>query len=484
MMKKNIVKSAAGILAVLSLSITGCSKFLDINENPTRIVDLDPSYLLPSAQANAGMVVGNHFQVYGGLWAQYWAQDISSSQYRTIEQVNLDPSSFDRPWQFLYAGGLQDLQVIIDKANTKRLEQYAGVAYLMKAYEFQLLTDAFGDIPLTDALKGGSAEVLAPKYDAQKQVYDSIFAWIDRGYNLIDPAAVAGGRPGTDDLVFGGNMANWRAFGNTLKLRAYLRLSAVDAAKAEAGVKSLQGATFLTSDAKITYVTTGGSQNPLYAEIVGLGRTQNLVASKTNVDQMNALGDPRVGVFYEPNPDTTGIVGIPQGSYRSQWEYLFSIPGTAVGASAQKAASATAPVKFISAAESYFLQAEGVARGWLTGDAKALYQSGITASFTAYSVTPGTYITTQVAAFPAAAVDQIKAIITQKYFAMCGNQNFEAWTEWRRTGYPDFFVRSQASILAAGLMPQRFLYPNAEITRNPNFPGAKLATDKVWWDAN
>jgi len=141
-------------------------------------------------------------------------------------------------------------------------------------------------------------------------------------------------------------------------------------------------------------------------------------------------------------------------------------------------------VKFMSSYESYFLQAEAVARGWMTGDATTLYQKGITASFTAYNAVPGTYITTQVAAFPATKAAQIGAIITQKYFAMACNQGFEAWTEWRRTGYPTFFVTPVVSSLPAGTFPARFLYPNTELTRNPNFPGAKLITDKVWWDVN
>jgi hypothetical protein len=139
----------------------------------------------------------------------------------------------------------------------------------------------------------------------------------------------------------------------------------------------------------------------------------------------------------------------------------------------------------MSAAESYFLQAEAAARGWLAGDVRALYEQGITASFASYDVTPGAYITTAVAAFPATGLAaQLKAIITQKYFAMNGNQGFEAWSEWRRTGYPDFFVQSVESSLTPGQFPQRFLYPNTELTRNPNFPGAKVVTDKVWWDAN
>ena len=75
----------------------------------------------------------------------------------------------------------------------------------------------------------------------------------------------------------------------------------------------------------------------------------------------------------------------------------------------------------------------------------------------------------------------MKAIITQKYYAMCGFQGFEAWTEWRRTGYPTFFVTSAGSTIAAGEFPLRMLYPNSELTSNLNYPGTVLINVPVWW---
>ncbi|HEY0610695.1 MAG TPA: SusD/RagB family nutrient-binding outer membrane lipoprotein, partial [Chitinophaga sp.] len=250
-----------------------------------------------------------------------------------------------------------------------------------------------------------------------------------------------------------------------------------------AGILALQGKPFLTEDAKISYSQTGGNQNPLNAEMIGLGGTQNLVASATCVNAMKALKDPREIVFYRRVPATGIVTPVPQGSFNTTPTVTISTPSYVVGARANDPLSALAPVKFISAAESYFLQAEAVVRGYLTGDARTLYQEGIAASFASYEIDPGTYITDVVAAWPAATEQQIIAIITQKYFAMCGNQGFEAWTEWRRTGYPTFFVRSQASVLGAGIFPQRMLYPNTEITRNSNFPGLKTVTVKMWWDA-
>ena len=490
MMKKHIFKATAGVLTALSITLAGCSKFLDVNDNPNQTTEALPSLVLPSAQAAIGIVLGNTYQVYGSMWSQYWTQNRSSSQYKIIDQFLLQGSGFDRPWQLLYADGMQDLQIIINQANSEPVKQYAAAAMILKAYELQMLTDAFGDIPMKEALQGEQLN-LNPHYDSQEVVYDSIFALIDRGLSLLDENSEY--IPGAEDLIFGSDVPavhalwvpKWTAFGNTLKLRAYMRLSEVNAAKAQAGIATLAGATFLTEDAKISYTSVGGNQNPLFAEMVGLGRTQNLVASETAVNQMKALSDPRLLAFYQNAAGTTTVNPIPQGSFNvpPTATYPLSLPSPNTGAAPRSATSALAPVKFISAAEAYFLQAEAAARGWLAGDARALYGQGITASFTSYNVTPGAYISTAVAAFPATGLAaQVEAIITQKYFAMNGNQGFEAWSEWRRTGYPDFFVRSVESSLPAGQFPARFLYPNTELTRNPNFPGAKVVTDKVWWD--
>ncbi|MGY0039632.1 SusD/RagB family nutrient-binding outer membrane lipoprotein [Pedobacter sp. NJ-S-72] len=77
---------------------------------------------------------------------------------------------------------------------------------------------------------------------------------------------------------------------------------------------------------------------------------------------------------------------------------------------------------------------------------------------------------------------KIKAIITQKYYAMCGFQGFEAWTEYRRTGYPDFLVISVAAAgQGATKRPERMIYPNSEAIYNANFPGNVDIFTPVWW---
>lgn len=482
-MKRFKINIAAIVLGLATISFAGCKKFLDINENPNLPIEADPALLLPSAQAAIANALGNELQIYGGYWAQYWTQSPSASQYISLDRYSVNASSFDRIWRMMYSDALQDLQVIQQKNQAEpQYSQYSAIAYILKAYEFQLLADAFGNVPLTEAAQTGNTN---PHYDTQEQVYDSIINYLDKGLAQIDPNADI--IPGSEDLIFAGDLEQWRRFANTLKLRTYLRLSQVAPEKAEAGIQAMQtaNATFLETDAAIQYSQVGGNQNPLFSEILGLGRTQNIVASKTVVDNMNRNNDPRASLFYEPIEGQ--IIGLAQGAFDTITTALpYSIPTAIVGAKGLDDKSALAPVKFISAAESYFLQAEAAARGWWTGgNARSLFESGIAASFDSYSIgsQSAAYIASAAdAQWPAGETPQLKAIITQKYYAMCGNQSFEAWTEWRRTGYPDFFQLSLATTLGGNLYPLRLLYPNTELNQNGNFPGLELVTTPVWWD--
>src|SRR6476620_1872313 len=186
--KNKFLGLAAGVAL---LTATGCKKFLDVNKNPNLPTTATDNLLLPSTQAAIAMAVGNNLQVIGSLYSQYWTQNPSSSQYKTIEQYNPEPASFDRVWGILYNDALQDIKLLEQSRNPN----YVGIALIEKAYAFQLLTDAFGDIPLKEALEGN--QVLSPHYSPQAEVYDSIFSWAKRGISLVGTSTIY---PGTDDL--------------------------------------------------------------------------------------------------------------------------------------------------------------------------------------------------------------------------------------------------------------------------------------------
>jgi hypothetical protein len=473
---------------VAAVGFSGCKKFLAVNDNPNNPDNATPTLLLPTTEAAISQVIGNQFQVFGNIWSQYWTQSPVASQYKSIDQYAPLNTDFDRSWLNLYRVALINADLII-KNNGAGLENVKGIAYLMKAYSYQVATDAFGDVPLSQALQ--PTVYPNPVYDKQQAVYDSIFMYINKAMPLLKASSVS---PGAQDMIYNGDMTKWVAFANTLELRAYLRLSNVDPATAQAGITALYktNPTFLTVDASITYTSTGGNENPFYNEATSptLGKIQNVVASSTVVDQFKTNDDPRLGKFYtlfiDKKAPVDSLESIPQGGYNSYSNKKVSPPSPLVGGQANDPASATAPVKLISAAESYFLQAEAVARGWATGSATTLYTQGIQASFTATGAGDATTYTATApdglkALTTAVTVnDKVKAIITQKYYAMCGFQGFEAWNEWRRTGYPKLDP-SVASTIDPGKMPLRMLYPNSELTSNLHFPGSIPITTPVWW---
>ncbi|HEY4110780.1 SusD/RagB family nutrient-binding outer membrane lipoprotein [Puia sp.] len=479
----NILKRIAlfAFPAILLLS-SGCKKFLNVNQDPNHLVAAQPDQLLPTVQAAIGVALGDDLYPYGNIWSQYFTQSAVASQYKTIDQYLQVNADFNYAWQHLYQSALINTQLMItNSTGNAALTQYLAIGDVLKAYSLQLATDAFGDIPVSQALQGSDNK--NPSYDPQATVYDSIFALIEKGKALMsdtDPNA-----PTSPDLIFQGDMDSWIAFANTLELRAYLRLSQIDPARAEAGVKALyaSNASFLNANAEMTYTSTGGNQNPFYIKEVALGKTVNLAASKTVVDAFVRNNDPRQFAVFTLLDSTDTVTYLPQGSFAQNINTITSTPSPLVAGDPQNAKSALAPVILISAAESNFLQAEAVSRGWASGSASTLFTQGIKASFASDGIpdSAAAYIASAPdAQFPAGAADQLKVIITQKYYAMCGSQGFEAWTEWRRTGYPDFLVTSAAA--GGRTFPLRFLYPQSELTGNLKYPGTVPETTPVWWD--
>jgi hypothetical protein len=470
------------LFVVPLLLSTGCKKFLAVNTDPNSSAIAAPATLLPTVEASIAVALGDDYYPFGNIWAQYFTQSAVASQYKVIDQYLQLNSDFNYAWNHLYESALINNQLMIDSSLGNGMKiQYLAIGYVLKAYTLQLTTDAFGDIPLSEALQGVANK--NPVYDKQANVYDSVFSLCEQGKALMNNSDPY--NPGAADLIFQGDMDQWVAFANTLELRAALRLTQVAPAAAQAGVAALYaaGASFLSSNAQITYSSTGGNQNPFYIKEVALGETVNLVASQTVISAFVRNNDARQFVLFVPLAGADTITYLAQGSFAQNTNEVCSTPSALVAGNPQDPNSALAPVLLISAAESNFLQAEAVSRGWGQGSAAALFTAGINASFATDGIpdSAASYLLNAPdAQFPAATSAQLQAIITQKYYAMCGSQGFEAWTEWRRTGFPNFFVPSAAS--SGRPFPLRFLYPQSELTGNLSYPGTVPETTPVWWD--
>ncbi|MDQ7949972.1 MAG: SusD/RagB family nutrient-binding outer membrane lipoprotein, partial [Pedobacter sp.] len=469
-----------------------------------------PELVLPAALAKTGEVVNNDLNILGNLLAGNWGQSPDLLYYLEQETYQFTPSTYNKTWTTLYAGALNDLKYVETEATSSGKRNAAAIAKIIEAYTFQVLVDTWGDVPYTEALKGTS--VINPKYDKAEDVYDRILELIDAGIASINTTATAD-EPGAGDIVFGDadvavSMAKWRRFANTLKLRVLLRQSLIPgrATKVAAGFATLAGQTFLGADESAGvnpgYVNQEDKANPLYNEIgyEVTGTTKDTFdatrANKYAVDFLIANADPRLNLLYKPaatpaNP-AQPYVGVYPGTTATPTakQFNFSPIGTGVLSPVD---GFTKSAYLLTSAESFFLQAEAYLKGYLPGGAAAAqtaYQQGMQESFkllgstaaaaTAYYTGSNQPLVNWAAA--TTANRQFEAIITQKWVANNGLNGFEAWTEYRRTGFP-INIPVGLNNISSGKLPLRIPYPLNEVqTNSGNVPVIDIFNTKIFWE--
>lgn len=497
-----------------------CKKYLDINTNPNQATSATPELILPQSLTYTAGVV-NSYNSYGaqtGLYAAnaggYGGFGESITYNYTTANTGLWGTTYDN---------LEDYQAIFNKTEAQPVYDYFnGVARIMKVYEFQLLVDAFNDIPYESALQGSNN--LTPAYTAGKDIYKDLASQLDSGIaKLNSGAAVPGVAPlANADVLFGGNTAKWKQFANTLKLRLIIR----GGDKVAFVNKTFSSDGFLTSDALINpgYTRDNGKQNPAW-NTWAYGYTGSAANKAWMPSEFifgfydgHSLKDSARGaaIFYKyPN---TGInqLGVESSSLTSSPTGSFWFSGTDRDGKSNgsqlgilKGPNAGQPVML--AAESYFLQAEGNLKGILsTGDPATFFNMGITAAFNYTFQLPdktvgvnvdnlvadykvnnsGSYLVNYALASTDAQKEE--AIITQKFIALNFIHGQEGWNEYRRTHYPAIvsggtgyqtFASTVSESTRPDKLPTRIMYPVSEGTYNgKNVPtGIAPFSSLIFW---
>jgi hypothetical protein len=479
------------IACTIAFAASGCKKALDINRDPNNptVEQGTPQLIFPSAVIGTAAIVGGDLAVVGGIWGEYLTQANASNQYKYIDAYDINTNTIlnGNVYTTLYANGLKNYQAVIDKANAAQDWNFYLMGTVMKAYTVQVLVDLYDKVPYSEALQG--INNLTPKFDDGYAIYVDLLKNLDSAL-AKNFAATSNSVVGEEDLLFQGDMNKWKQFANTLELKMYLRMINAKPAEAQAGVQKLynRNAQFLTSDAGVFgFKDIPGQSNPLYEQNVRqLNVGTNLRASYTFVSWLRANNDPRiVSYFGAANPNS-----IHQGDY--------------LGTTATYNTAAVFverpddPVIFLSAAESYFLQAEARERYYGGAGAKALYDLGVLEAFASVGQNGTSFIAPGGAyEYPSGSLQQkLQAIITQKWASFPYGVHFiEGWFERNRTGIPlsssvystdaayvpGRFVTSKNSVLPAGQFPKRFPYPRAATSTNPNTPAIVPVTTPVWW---
>jgi hypothetical protein len=469
------------ILLATALAVSSCTKELEkVNINPNASENAQPDYLLTaSIKTTADAYWGTASTMNSSLlFVQHWAK----IQYTEEDRYVFSNTSFQSLWTTAYSQSITNLNKIIELGEAQNNPNYKGVALVLRSWVFQLLTDAYGDIPYHQA--GNIDQYITPAYDSQKDVYLGLLEDLKSARTLLDPA----GKTIAGDVLYNGNIARWQKLANSLRLRIALRIADKEPEAAKGVLEELasEGASFISDvadNAQLVYQASP-NQNPVNA----LFETRDdYRVSKSIVDKLIQLNDPRLPVYVsKTQTGSAPFVGVPNGLTTSEASNLGFARTSKPGA---YFTAAQAPAVLITWAEVLFLRAEAAARGFTTEDAAALYGQGIKASLKQYGISEAdvnTYLARPEIQYDA--TNFRRSIGEQKWIALYG-QGLEAFAEWRRLDYP----RLPAAVAGVlnGQMPVRFIYPGTEQSLNgTNYKqavarqGTDALTTKLWFDAN
>jgi hypothetical protein len=462
----------AALACVVAFAAACDDGLTDLNVNPNEPVDVGAEYLFTNAvEASVTRTTGASLNLdLVGLWVQHYAE----TRYTEEDRYELSDSKVQTHWSGFWAGPLEDFTEVAAKGREANRPNVEGMGVVMRAWTLQVVTDLWGDVGYAEALQGrtpGSANTVA--YDPQQQVYAGLLGELRTASGRFSPGGV---RMGNADLIYRGDPAKWAKFANSLRLRLAMRMSQADADAARTEFAAALAAGVFTSNADnavLWYIDDGVDVHPFHAYYRS---APTHAISATLVDTLARNADPRLPVYAQPN-NTGEFRGMPNGVVADPPLDPISRIGTFF-------IRANAPSYLMTYAEVLFLQAEAVERGWISGDAAALYRQAITAHMLQVGVAQAAidaYL-----AQPEVAYSGLAGIGVQKWIALFGN-GVEAYAEWRRTGYPALTAGPDA--LNDGRIPVRLPYPSSESSLNAAAveaakarQGGATLNSPVWWD--
>ena len=495
------MKKLAYIALVLLGLLTACTaNFEDINSNPNAPETVPGSLLLPSLIIEPAQMQGNLGWEDGNISMQI----VAVNNFTTFDQMGWGGQT--GVWNLLYRG-IRDAQNLIDIADQNGNADFKAVAMIMRAWMGGLLTDLFGDVPFTEANRAKEGN-FTPAYDRQEDVYNAILADLEEAADLL---GTGGGISG--DLLYDGNLDQWRKFAHSLRIRYLMRL------EEKRGGNSIGAAIqqiidnepvfeALEDGASIPYLGTAPNQSPRHTGRVG-GFDEHRLSQKAE-ERMKAIDDPRLFVYYRPigNPDslatyfdaaTLSQVQANSGMNKSAFKDFFTslytegpeavrpyyplfkgLPnglseGNAINFNGSRQNQSRlgeilrelpngVSMHFMTYAELQFILAEAAQKGYISGDAEVYYLNGIQAAFDMYGITPHpSYFTQEGVALASDNETALDQIALQKWMSLfvCG---FEAYFDWRRTGRPA--IEPGPDNVNNNRVPLRFIYPDDEQALN------------------
>jgi hypothetical protein len=530
---KNINKVILyGLVAMVPLAGCDTEDLHDLNRNPQAVTQISPNFIFTAAQlgtasggsAGDNRIIDGRANIgYTGFWIQQMGGvgtggNSSGNVYNEFFEAN------EAPWNFFYGDALKNISEVMRTtgpggAFEGQHNNARQAARILRVLNFHRLTDFYGAIPYSDALQGLAAGVFYPTYDKQSEIYPDLLRELEEAAASFTPATPQGFNQA--DLVYNGDVDQWRRFAYSLMLRLAMRVSNVAPQLANEYVTKAVAGGVMQSNAD-NYVVPMAEGPSLWINQNGISRalwpgdgSGEAFLSETLVNWLKgnptttADMDPRLMIYaggignwnpqgwFPANTNPLDQRGIPAGSDQQRLDQAAGRPVLVADEFSRINPLLLAredPYVLMNYAEVAFLQAEALERGigtGIQGSVQQWYENGVRAAMQMWTVfDPSLAVSdAQVNAYLAARPFQpgnALPMIYQQLWASKFLNFWEAWSDWRRTGYPQLTPVVHPAGMTNGIIPRRFRYPNQEAAVNDNFQAGAtqpdLLTTRVWWD--
>lgn len=514
------------LAAAIVIGFGSCKKdFVSINTNPNTITagNINFGYLFTNAQLiTSGNSDANGYEDWRNnlIYSSCMIQHLSSTVgYWDGDKYLYNASYNSAYWDNNYPNSITNIVEVWYHTKQDSVAQlnFYNIARIFKVFQFQRMTDMYGDCPYSQAGLGYISGITSPKYDKQSDIYPDMLNELQQAAADLD--STKANTVGSADLLFGGNVGQWKKFAYSEMVRIAMRMSKVDPTDAQKWVQiAVQGGVMASNadNAIVQHQNVSGTPVPNGTGLILIGNDPDAYRlSETFVNFLKGTADPRLSylgtVCADPNVGTdmgdtayAAQLGQPNGydppGSGSAYDLMLAPnwPGnqnTYSVVNRYTFSRLTAPTFFLTYGETELLLAEAAERGWVTGTSAATYYAnGVTASMEQLGAQAGAgpsdaQITAYLAANPYNSADALNQINSQYWVASFMDEN-ESFANWRRSGYPVLTPVVYPGNVTNGTIPRRFTYPQGEASTNSANYNAAVSdlnngdkmTSRVWWD--
>lgn len=532
------------LLGLVLFTYSGCSSWLDINEDPNNPTEVPLNQILPTVQVDIAGSVGMSAGGLSNYASLYTHQLVQRGQANNDYGFNGTSFGVTTPWRIVYERALTDIREILRIGAETEAWHYVGVAQILKAYIFSVFVDIYGEVPFYEANLGG--EQPFPAYDDGEQVYQEVFQLLDSGiFNIARESSLT---PLNDDLFYGGGteaLPQWRKFAKTLKLKLYNQARLVWDVNSE--VNALLTENDLINGPEDDFQFQYGAniapdnRNPGYSQEYAPGAARNYISPyfyeimtgqntffPVEGNPYQTMEDPRVPYYFynqlAPGDPAENPTSYRDGDFVTIYAFSFNIdPNEGFdqsssqtvmglypiggryddgnGGAANFNGAADTPQRVLTYFQRKFVETELALVGITNGDPVALFEEAVRAAFDKVNEVADDagapelsvedideYVDPVVQMFISSDDDgKMRHLMTQKWIASFG-YGIDIYTDYRRTGYPLLHDGNTDNVnvtVRTRDYPLSFPWVTANLDINPNSPAQKEVTSyRVFWDPN